>query len=278
MTRTMDLSAKVPAYFNYLIDAFQRGAAGRYVHLGYWDKPDESGAAEDFQAAQAQLDRRLLALADLRPGHAILDVGCGFGGTLAGLNARIGGCWLAGVNIDPRQLAICRTIAPANGNKLEWQEADACKLPFPAASFDRVVCIEAMFHFSSRRTFFMEAARVLKPGGLLVGSDITLAESILAVPVPGFCIEAPLQDGYGPWPDFWCEDADHAALATAAGLRSAVLSDATSNTAPSHRYTAPIDADDARDTGNAARRAALMLRWLHLSGHVRYSLFRFEKP
>jgi SAM-dependent methyltransferase len=219
-----------------------------------------------------------MEMADLRPGQGILDVGCGFGGTLAGLNARLSNCWLAGVNVDPRQLAICRKIGAANKNTLEWQEADACTLPFPSGSFDRVLCIEAMFHFSSRRAFFSEAARVLKPGGVLVGSDITLLESIRRVPVPGFCIEAPLQDGYGPWPDFWCEDADHAILAEAAGLRDGVSSDATANTAPSHRYTAPTDAEEARDTGNAALRAALMLRWLHLSGHLRYSLFRYRKP
>ncbi len=278
MTQSMPPAAKVPAYFDYLVETFHQGTAGRFVHLGYWDKPQERAGAEPFEAAQARLDARLMEMADVRSGQAILDVGCGFGGTLAGLNARMKESWLAGVNVDPRQLAICRTIAPANLNKLEWQEADACKLPFQSASFDRVLCIEAMFHFSSRRAFFKEAARVLKPGGVLVGSDITLLESTRRVAVPGFCIEAPLQDGYGPWPDFWCDDADHAELAKAAGLREGIISDVTSNTTPSHLFTAPEDANDAHDTGNTALRAALMLRWLHLAGHLRYSLFRFQKP
>jgi len=47
-----------------------------------------------------------------------------------------------------------------------------CRLPFPDASFNHVLCVEAMFHFASRRTFFAEAARVLKPGGAMVASDI----------------------------------------------------------------------------------------------------------
>ena len=269
-------SPKVPAYFDYLIDAFNRGEAGRHVHLGYWEHPKK--ADEDFASAQARLDERVLAMAGLDSAQAVLDVGCGFGGTLAGLNGRLRDAWLAGVNVDGRQLALCRQIAPANGNRIEWQEADASRLPFAAGSFDRVICIEAMFHFPSRRAFFAEAARVLKPGGRLVGSDITLEASAREIRVPGFAIEAPLRDGYGPWPDFWGDDADHARLAKAAGLRKAKIEDITDNTFPSHRFTAPRDADEGRDNGNPAWRAAVMLRWLHQKGHLRYTLFRFDKP
>jgi len=50
-----------------------------------------------------------------------------------------------------------------HGNCLRWELADACRLPFPDASFNHVLCVEAMFHFASRRTFFAEAARVLSP-------------------------------------------------------------------------------------------------------------------
>lgn len=272
----MSVRPKVPAYFDYLIEAFHRGAAGRFVHLGFWDNPHK--ADEDFAAAQSRLDERVLSMAGIGSGQSILDVGCGFGGTIAGLNERLQEAWLAGVNIDSRQLAICRQIAPANANRLEWREADACRLPFAAGSFDRVLCTEAMFHFGSRRAFFAEAARVLKPGGRLAGSDITVNESARDIRAPGFSIEAPLQDGYGPWPDFWGDDADHAKLAEAAGLRKSRLEDITANTLPSHGFTAPRGADESRDTGNLALRAALMLRWLHQKGHLRYTLFRFEKP
>jgi hypothetical protein len=119
---------------------------------------------------------------------------------------------------------------------------------------------------------------VLAPGGALVCSDITLAATARVLQAPGFCIEAPLQDGYGPWPDFWCDDADHALLSAAAGLRCASELDATTNTLPSHRYTAPADADELHDPGDVSQRAALMLRWLHRHGHLRYLCFRFEKP
>jgi SAM-dependent methyltransferase len=185
---------------------------------------------------------------------------------------------LVGVNIDPRQLDICRSLAPLHHNVLRWVGADACSLPFPARSFDRVLCIEAMFHFTSRRTFFHEVARVLRPGGTFVASDIVLTESATQVDVPRFCIEAPLRDGYGPWPDFWGDDADHRALGRAAGLRCTSLLDATQQTRPSHRFTVPHDADTRPDPGDPLMRAAMMLKWLHDKGHMQYVYMRFDKP
>ena len=97
-------------------------------------------------------------------------------------------------------------------------QADACDLPIRDASFDRVLCIEAIFHFASRRTFFLEAARVLRPGGALVLSDMFLAPSAIALDMPEFCAEAVLRDGFGPWPEVRCEDVTHAELGRAAGL------------------------------------------------------------
>ncbi|MGH8746730.1 MAG: hypothetical protein ACREUK_09595, partial [Burkholderiales bacterium] len=80
-----------------------------------------------------------------------------------------------------------------------------------------------------------------------------------------------------PWPDVWGDDADHAALASAAGLRGGAARDATRETLPSHRYTVPPDLDENRDPGNPVLRAALALRMLHREGHLRVLYLRFDK-
>jgi SAM-dependent methyltransferase len=267
----------VPPYFDFLIEGFRRGEVGRFVHLGHWDSAPEAGGPGEFARAQEKLNAVLLELAGLRNGQDILDVGCGFGGTLQAIDRAHARMRLTGVNIDLRQLELCAQIEPADGNRMEWKQADACRLPFPDRSFDRVLCIEAMFHFDSRRAFFSEAARVLRPGGRLVASDIALADPAGNSGAPRFAPGAALRDGYGPWPDLWGEDADHRALAAAAGLDCTACVDATSNTLPSHRFTCPASLDERADPGDPALRAALMLKWLHQKGYLRYWYMTFDK-
>lgn len=260
----MSVPAAVPAYFDRMIDALRRGEGTRWVHLGHWDappRPEEATARGAFARAQARLDEVLLGMADLRDGQRVLDVGCGFGASLDAVNRAFSGMRLAGVNIDPRQLELCRTLEARRGNRIEWHEADACRLPFADASFDRLLCIEAMFHFASRRAFFAEAARVLAPGGVMVASDILLQQHDPAV-----------AEGFAPWPE---ADANHGALAAAAGLHCDIVFDATRNTLPSHRYTTPSAGAPHAD---APVRAALALRRLHEDGRLRYLYLRFSRP
>jgi len=262
---------RVPAYFDPLLAGFRRGQAGRAVHLGHWDRPQAAGTERaEFARAQARLDEVLLEMAELRPAQRVLDVGCGLGGTLETVNRRMSGMTLTGFNIDARQLELCRGIEPANGNRLSWEQGDACRLPFPAASFDRVLCIEAMFHFSSRRAFFAEAARVLRPGGVLVATDILVSPAARELPPS---VAAAIDAGFGPWPDLW-GDTDHRSLAASAGLHCTQWRDATANTAPSHRFTTPRTQHDAADI---VAQAALMLERLHVQGHLQYLYLRCDK-
>ena len=277
------MQSRVPPYFDFLIERFHHGLADRFVHVGHWDDPLSLGAheplrVEDIQRAVERLTAVLVGMADLHEGLRVLDVGCGFGGTVQHINQRFGSMSLVGLNIDPRQLDICRQLEALHHNTLQWVDADACHLPFPDQSFDRVLCIEAMFHFVSRRAFFREVARVLRPRGALVASDIVLTESAKQAEVPRPRIEASLRDGYGPWPDIWGEDADHRELGAAAGLRCTRLLDATLQTRPTHRFLVPEDAEAGSDAGDPLMRAAAMLKWLHDEDHLRYLYMRFDKP
>lgn len=261
---------QVPPYFDVLIDAYHRGATQRSVHLGFWPDRDDG----DFAGAQARLDQLIIELADIHDGHAVLDIGCGFGGTLARVNDSHRCVRLAGVNVDARQLEICREIRGRAGNSLSWHIADATELPFGDESFDRVLCVEAMFHFASRRRLFAEAARVLRPGGALAGTDILISPAAQSADLP---VESILQAGFGPWPDVWGVDADHVSLARAAGLAGTVR-DITAPVAPSHRYTSPPGADPNAPDAPGPLRASAALRWLHDRGWLRYVSFRFERP
>ena len=53
----------------------------------------------------------------------------------------------------------------AQGEAVEWQQADACSLPFGDAMFDAVVCQFGIMFVPDKELAACEARRVLKPGG-----------------------------------------------------------------------------------------------------------------
>ena len=247
------------------------------MHLGLWDEPPTPATLvqpDAFPRAQARLNDCLFEFTDLADGQRVLDVGCGFGGTLEAVDLRHRRMALIGLNIDPRQLEICRHLRPRQSNTLCWMEADAVAMPLASMSVDRLLCFEAMFHFESRRQFFREAARVLAPGGVMAVSDILLRPAAEGVPGADAALMQAVCQGFGPWPDFWGSDADLAALASAAGLVCTYYRDIADATLPRHVFTAPAGAPPQ----DPIARAAAALAMLHRAGQLSYVLARFERP
>src|SRR5205807_10382353 len=58
------------------------------------------------------------------------------------------------------------------GDRVQVQEADATQLPFADASFDGVVNFIMLHHVIAWQDALAEAARVLRPGGVLAGYDL----------------------------------------------------------------------------------------------------------
>jgi SAM-dependent methyltransferase len=153
----------------------------RHMHWGLFDDPSvDDDSPERYYAAAEALVERILGAGEVADGTRILDVGCGFGGTLDHLATRKRGCRLAGLNIDGRQLHWARQLVRGAGDApVSWVQADGCALPVADGSLDHVLAVECIFHFPSRRRFFKEAARVLRPGGTLAMSDFLVAAGAL---------------------------------------------------------------------------------------------------
>ena len=98
---------------------------------------------------------------------AALEVGCGTGHWLREMAGRAS--LMAG--IDPSAAMLARAKERSGTRRL----ARACaeRLPWRDASFDRIFCVNALHHFADREQFFVEAHRVLRPGGALmsIGKD-----------------------------------------------------------------------------------------------------------
>jgi ubiquinone/menaquinone biosynthesis C-methylase UbiE len=53
-------------------------------------------------------------------------------------------------------------------------QADAGQLPFPPASFERIMTVDSLHHFADQQGVINELLRVLKPGGLLVIEEFNI--------------------------------------------------------------------------------------------------------
>ena len=106
---------------------------------------------------------------DSRPGTAVLDVGCGIGGS-SRILARDYGFVVTGVTISPNQVRRARELTPPE-LPVQFQTGDAMALSFPDASFDAVWSVEAGPHIPDKAAFARELLRVLRPDGVLVVAD-----------------------------------------------------------------------------------------------------------
>lgn len=269
-------------YIDGILDAWHDGAIGRNVHLGYWNpshRHPESHNSEKFEQAQQALTDYLLGRLTPLHGCNILDVGCGIGGCLDYLNTNSQASVITALNIDPRQLDVCRTIVPRNQNQLNYVLADACAIPIPNGCQDIIICIEAQFHFTSRMAFLHEATRILRPKGKLILTDIlinplpTNTDGQAARP-SNQQIRTVLNDGFGPWPEPFLQYSFLIEAAKQAGLKLIDDANISDNTLPSYDYICPeykwVASEHLRNSG-------VLLAWLQANGHASYHYACFEK-
>ena len=119
--------------------------------------------AEEYGPAWASLTTQfvdpLLRAADVRKGMKVLDVACGPGYVCdAALQL---GALPVGVDFAPSMVLEARRRYPA----IEFLEGDAEDLPFPSASWDRVVMNFGILHLARPERALAEARRVLEPSG-----------------------------------------------------------------------------------------------------------------
>lgn len=138
---------------------------GEFVTYGYWD---------DHTLDQKQASENLLeALLGFIPNKSgkILVVGCGVGRNTQYLLKYYNPYNVVGIDISLLQFKTDQTKEKSGVFLL----MDSVELGFKNSSFEHILCVEAAFHVSTRKKFFQEAMRVLKPGGYLVLSDILMS-------------------------------------------------------------------------------------------------------
>lgn len=110
-------------------------------------------------------------LEPLEPDMIVLDVACGAGHVAEQLAPHVR--QVVGVDLTPALLELgAERVREAGITNVLLQEGNAAELPFLDASFDLVVCRGAMHHFLHPEQPIAEMARVCRPEGRVVVSDM----------------------------------------------------------------------------------------------------------
>jgi SAM-dependent methyltransferase len=144
------------------------------VNRRYWDEQSAAYQAEHRESIGGGLaeawgvwrrpEAELGVLGDVG-GRDVLELGCGaaqWSIALAGRGARV-----TGLDQSEQQLRHAREAAQAAGVELALLQASAEAVPSPDASFDVVFCDHGAIGWADPLLLIPEAARLLRPGGLL---------------------------------------------------------------------------------------------------------------
>jgi SAM-dependent methyltransferase len=252
---------------------FFLAVAPGWLNLGLWDGP---GSEDEAEEACRRLVRTLASA--LPAGGVLADVGNGLGtqDPLIAETARPGR--LVAMNITEWQLAQGRGrlreagAAPVAG--------DAARMPLASGSVDGIISVEAAFHFRSRKAFFDECYRVLRPGGVLSISDISVERWPLS---PAEVLAGLTQLRlFGLRPTMAMTAAQITAAARAAGLAEVEVTPCGDRViAPALRLTAARLATQAAAPAGQQAAARVLLRQVELLWRrriIEYLMIRAVRP
>jgi demethylmenaquinone methyltransferase/2-methoxy-6-polyprenyl-1,4-benzoquinol methylase len=122
--------------------------------------------------------RRLIRLANPRPGEKALDLCCGTGDVAFALARN--GCEVRGLDFSEPMLAVARerSSARSSSNIPEFIRGDAQAIPFPENTFDIVTVSYGLRNLSDWKCGLSEMLRVAKPGGLLLVLDFGKPDNV----------------------------------------------------------------------------------------------------
>ncbi|MEM8603763.1 MAG: methyltransferase domain-containing protein [Cyanobacteria bacterium P01_H01_bin.121] len=161
-----DLYQRIQEFYDASSGLWER-TWGEHMHHGYYGT--DGRLKPDRYQAQIDLIEALLQFAQVNQAQAILDVGCGVGGSSLYLAEKFQ-AQATGITLSPvqAQRASERAAEFNLAAQAQFQVANALALPFADAQFDLVWSLESGEHMPDKAQFLSECCRVLKPGGKLM--------------------------------------------------------------------------------------------------------------
>ena len=135
-----------------------------------FDRWAQDGRDAGMESGHGDVARQVIDKMDIRPGHQILDLGCGNGWATRILGQVAPGAGAVGTDASKEMIARaeklhCYTI------RARYEVGQFETLDLPAGRFDQVFSMEALYYAVDLQQTLAEMLRVLKPGG---NADIVL--------------------------------------------------------------------------------------------------------
>ena len=156
---------------------YSHGANGKteihegFLNFGLW----EDGVQTYLDAARNMVDR-MATMLGVDGESRVLDVACGMGSQDLHLHRRLPGLEIDALDVTWKHVERARRRAEEAGigAGLRFHHGSATELPFEKDQFTHVMSIEGPEQFRTRRSFFAEARRVLRPGGVMALADYSI--------------------------------------------------------------------------------------------------------
>ena len=157
------------------------------AQVANWDGP----MGDVWAASEARTDRALIPVsetlfraADIEPGEAVLDVGCGGGATTAQIAMDIGSTGrVVGLDVSTTLIALAEKRLDGT-SQAEFLHADASTIAFPKPMFDLLFSRFGVMFFGDPVAAFTNLHRAMKPEGRLAFACWRSAQDNVWVSLP----------------------------------------------------------------------------------------------
>lgn len=171
-TTKKDVAAAEAYYDSDDADRFYSAIwGGEDIHIGIYEAP-----GEDIAQASRKTVERMAAMTRLAPGMKVADLGAGYGGSARYMVERFG-VTVDCINISETQNRLNRekTAAAGMDDRIAVIHGSFDDIPAEDETYDLVWSQDSFLHGADRDLIMKESARVLKPGGQLLFTDIMQA-------------------------------------------------------------------------------------------------------
>lgn len=143
---------------------------GEDIHVGMYQTPDEAIAPASKRTVETMSDM----MGEAGKAARIIDLGAGYGGSARYLVKEADAREVVCVNISETQNKLNRKKNEAAGldDRIEVLHGSFDDVPAKDESFDVVWSQDSFLHGADRKKIIEECARILKPGGRLIFTDI----------------------------------------------------------------------------------------------------------